>query len=537
MPRPLAAALGLAAITAYLAIALSRLGYPFVFDRLESNSLIEVRRILAGQPLYAAPTVSYVPDGYPPLYFTVAAPVASILGLSYLPLRLVSLLSSLAGFALLTRLVHRETASLSAGIAAAGLFAATYFVTGTWFDLARVDSLFLTLSIAALYAARWMRTARGAILAGLLLAAAALTKQSGLAEGVAVLSAAAFGPQRRLAALAALCWGTVVGISTVVLQFASHGWYLYYVVQQMSGFGLRASALGQFWIGFLLPTVGLAVFAAVLAVRRTHPVLLAGCAALLAEGLAALAHKGAAPNDLLPGCLVVAVFAGLAMADRPGALLASHADRLASGRIPGWQASRTGQCLAQAASVLIIAQMAMLLTGFRPGRAAPADDARAAGARLIAGMRALGGTVAVLSDPGLDLIAGLPTVAQQNAVSDVMRGAGAAAIASYTHSAAAAVQAQRFSALIIMSTRPLRGFPTDLGRYYRRCPQPLRLGVARALQLPTTEARVQKVWVWLPTGRDSCAAAVRAFGGTAVSSPTASRSPPRHGLIRARPHT
>src|SRR5207245_1875765 len=76
-PRSLAAALGLAAITAYLAIALSRLGYPFVFDRLESNSLIEVRRILAGQQLYPAPTVRYVPDGYPPLYFTAAAPVAS----------------------------------------------------------------------------------------------------------------------------------------------------------------------------------------------------------------------------------------------------------------------------------------------------------------------------------------------------------------------------------------------------------------------------------------------------------------------------
>src|SRR5258705_433583 len=82
--------------------------------------------------------------------------------------------------------------------------AATYFVTDTWFDVARVDSLFIAFSVAALYAARWMRRPRGAVATGLLLAAAFLTKQNGLAEGVAVLTALALGPRRRLAWTAAL---------------------------------------------------------------------------------------------------------------------------------------------------------------------------------------------------------------------------------------------------------------------------------------------------------------------------------------------
>ena len=64
---------------------------------------------------------------------------------------------------ILARLVQRETASAAAGIAAAGLLAATYFVTHTWFDVARVDSLFIALSAAALYAARRMRRTRGAV--------------------------------------------------------------------------------------------------------------------------------------------------------------------------------------------------------------------------------------------------------------------------------------------------------------------------------------------------------------------------------------
>jgi len=52
---------------------------------------------------------------------------------------------------------------------AAGLLAATYFATYTWFDLGRVDSLFLALSVAGLYAARWAGSTRGAVVAGLLL--------------------------------------------------------------------------------------------------------------------------------------------------------------------------------------------------------------------------------------------------------------------------------------------------------------------------------------------------------------------------------
>src|ERR1700749_955101 len=142
---------GLVAIGAYLYIALSRLTYPFALEWLEGNSLVEVHRIVTGQPLYPAPTAGYVPDGYSPLYFAVSAGVARVLGGSYLSLRLVSLLSSLACFALLARLVQRETGSLAAGAGAAGLFAATYFATGTWFDVGRVDSLLLALTIGSPY--------------------------------------------------------------------------------------------------------------------------------------------------------------------------------------------------------------------------------------------------------------------------------------------------------------------------------------------------------------------------------------------------
>jgi hypothetical protein len=520
----LAAALaGLVVIGTYLAIALGRLTYPFTLEWLESNSLVEVHRILAGQPLYAAPTAGYVPDGYPPLYFATSAAVASVTGASYLPLRLVSLVSSLACFALLARLVQRETGSAGAGISAAGLLAATYFVTGTWFDVGRVDSLFLALSVAALYAARWMCRPRGAIAAGLLLGAAFLTKQTGLAEGVAVLAALALGPRsrRRLALLAALAYGAALGISTLALGLASHGWYVYYVFEQMSEHTLNPIEVTRFWTGYLWPTLGLASCALVIGARRTPLVLVAGCAALVAEGYATLVHTGGVANDLLPAYLVVALLAGLAMGPGPRGLVGDWVDRLAAARLAYWRPGWTGPWIAAAAGGLVIAQLAALAGGFHPSRAIPASADRLVGWRLTAGVRALGGAVAIPSDPGIALLAGMPPVAQQAAASDVLRASDQAAIASFTRSTARAVAARQFSAIIVELSSDLQGFPPDLMRYYRRCPQMLLAGVPGTVFIPVAGIRARPVSVWLPVGRGSCATAVRVLDGSVTGTASA----------------
>jgi len=513
--RVAAALLGLTAIAAYLVIAVARLTYPFPLEWLEGNSLVEVQRILTGRPLYAAPTVGYVPDGYPPLYFIVSAAAAKVLGVSYLPLRLVSLLSSLACFAVLARLVQRETSSAAAGIAAAGLLAATYFATDTWFDAARVDSLFLAFSIAGLYAARWMRRTRGAVAAGLLLAAACLTKQNGLAEGVAVLTALTFGSHRRLAARAALTYGAVLGISTVALQLLSHGWYAYYVLTLMSRQGLNDAAFGSFWTEYLLPTLGIACLALIFGARRTCPVLLAGCAALFAEGYITMVNSGSAVNDLLPACLAVVLLAGLSMGDQPGALLSRYADRLAlmADRPKG----RSGPWIAAATTALVVAQLATLISGFHAGLVIPSSADRAVGERLAAGIRALGGTIAIPADPGLSVMAGLPPVAHQSAADDVLSVSGTAAAASFARSAARAVAAHRFSVIVTDYAQPPREFAPDLMRYYRRCPQMLLAGLPPRLFEPVDGIQARPAYVWLPIGRGSCTRTIRALDGQAAS--------------------
>jgi hypothetical protein len=515
LPRPrrdmtravrLAAALaGLVAIGAYLFVALSRLGYPFAVEQLEGNSLVEVHRLLAGQPLYQAPSSGYVPDGYPPLYLALSAAVARVVGLSYLPLRLVSLVSSLACFALLARLVQRETGSLAAGVAAAGVFAATYFATGNWFDVGRVDSLFLALSLAALYAVRRMQSLPGAVCAGLLLAAAALTKQTALAEGAAVLAvvlltgparsaahpaAQSATPRRRLACVAALTWVAAVGLTTLVLGLTSGGWYLYYVFQLMSEHSLTFSHISWFWT-LLATAMGLVACAAAIGARRVPREFLAGSAALVIEGYAALVHSGGSVNDVLPAYLALALLAGLALG-RAGTR---------------WAAAAVG--------LLVLVQTVLLLAGANLAQAIPTAADRSAGMRLLAGMRAFGGDVAVPQEPALNLLAGTAPAAHPGAVYDVLRATDQTAITDYLHSATEAVQARQFSAIITDGAGPPLYDPPGLPQNYQECVQPTS-GHATLL-VPAAAAGLRPAVVWIPWDGPSCPAALQVLEGVAGS--------------------
>jgi hypothetical protein len=336
-----------------------------------------------------------------------------------------------------------------------------------------------------------MRGTGGAVTAGVLLAAAALTKQTGLAECAAVTAVLLIGPRRRLGLVAALAEVVVLGVSTLVLALTSGGWYLFYVYRLMSEHPLTGSSFGWFWTA-LATALGLAAAAAVLAARRVPPLLLAGCGALAVEGYAALVHSGGSINDVLPAYLAVALLAGLA---------------IGSGQ--AWRGA--------AAGLLVLAQTALLLSALQPARVIPSAADRSVGQRLVAGIRELGGTVAVPADPGLSLLAGQSPVAHHDAAYDVLRATSQAAIASFERSVSAAVTAQRFSAIITDSAGPPLGYPAALGRYYQRCPQPLLAGVQAAVFEPVAGTAGRPAFVWVPRGSGSCTAAVRALTGTAAS--------------------
>jgi hypothetical protein len=145
-----AALIGLSAIAvgAYLYVALIQVSYPFSIEWGEANTFAHVLRVMQGQSVYTAPSYTFIPMIYTPLYYYAAAAVAAATGQIMLAMRLLSLLSSLLAFAMIYGICRARQLSQTASVLAVGLFAASFSATGYWFDLGRVDTLFVALLLA-----------------------------------------------------------------------------------------------------------------------------------------------------------------------------------------------------------------------------------------------------------------------------------------------------------------------------------------------------------------------------------------------------
>ena len=99
----------------------------------------------------------------------------------------------------------------------------------------------------------------------------------------------------------------------------------------------------------------------------------------------------------------------------------------------------------------------------------------------------------------MSLQAGMTPAAVQGAVYDVVRSTGKAGIASYMHSAAAAVKARQFSAIISSGNGKALYNPPDLLKYYQECLQPLPAGPATLL-IPVGRNQPSPAVVWIPRG-------------------------------------
>jgi 4-amino-4-deoxy-L-arabinose transferase-like glycosyltransferase len=321
-------------VVAYVVVALLRLRYPYELEWMEGGMAEHVRRILDGRPLYAKPSLEFVSFLYPPLYAGVAAVVSWVVGPGMAPLRLVSFLSSLGVFALLYRIVQQETGSRLAAAAAVGIFAATYDRVGGWLDLARLDSLYLLLLLAAIALLRSATSAVRAAGAGLALGAAFFTKQSALVVAVPLAVAAlAAGVRRGVWFTAAAA--AAIGGGTVLLERASGGWFGYYCFELPSRHPRLAGAGLSFWTVDLLPLAPAVVLAAWLVGKRVRGrrdgwTVPAAAAGMIASSWSVRTMVGAEVNNLLPAYAAVAMLAacGLGSIERLDGAWAARAAML-----------------------------------------------------------------------------------------------------------------------------------------------------------------------------------------------------------------
>ncbi len=407
--RLVIAAVAVAPIAVYLYVALHRIGYPYELQWLEGGAVEIVNRVAHGHGIYVAPSLHYVAYPYPPLYFWISALLAKGIGIGFVAPRLISFVASLGSLFVLWDVVRRDTRDALAGLVTSGIFAATYVVSGAYFDLARVDSLFLFFLLASIAVARRARSWRGGVAVGGLVFLSCFTKQTALLAAAPMLAYLLVA--RRRVGVSAIVTLTVIGIaSTVVMNAVSHGWYDYFVFRELLTQGINAKAVHTFIPKSLIrPTgwaIGLALVGGLISWRRSRVpegwmFWVAVGIGLVGASWVSLVHAGGSSDVLMPAYAAIALGAGIGT-DIILRLETRH------------------QGIVGAVLALVLAVQVIQLS-HRPFHEIPSPASEATGRQFVALVASLPGQVIVADHPWYDTMAGKQSWAQSEAVHDVLR--------------------------------------------------------------------------------------------------------------------
>lgn len=394
----------------YLAAAIPRIFYPYDLDFVEDSMLMQSLRFAQGQPVYIAPGVEFVPHVYMPLYSWLGGLLFRIFGVSYVPLRLLSFAAALATAGLIYCVARRESGERWLAFVCAGLYLGGYRITGFWYELARVDSLFVALAFAGLAIGFSVRPEGPSKTPRVLSAAAALalaffTKQTALAFGAGLALCLAFVSGRQAWLFAGALAGLVV-LGVWAANTATGGWFVYHTFvvagadRVETGRVLRYIGLELF--GVMAGLSVAVVIAAAIGWRRSGAGVLRSQPWLLAIGAAAVisgtgrASVGGNVNNLMP------VYALLCLAP---ALL--------------WKELALAPALSRKAGEGVVAAAILLQFAsgvYNPLRYIPTREMRESGDRLIERIGAVDGEVLVMMHPYYAWLAGKQPSAQIAAI-------------------------------------------------------------------------------------------------------------------------
>ena len=378
-------AVSAAALLVYAAVALARMGFPFELEWIEGGSLSMVHRVAEGRPLYVAPSLAYVPFNYPPLYYWVGAALVSLFGDSFAPLRALSFAGSLACGALLFVLVLGMTHRRTAAVLAAGLFFATFRLSGAWFDLARTDSLHLAFVLAAMAVLLFDRSPRrGPLAAAALGVLGVLTKQSAL---VALLPAAIWllAVQRRRGLWFAGAFAAGLAGAVAALDATSDGWFRYYVFELAGRYSMDPLLAGRFWREDFFRPLAVCVLAGLWAWAfpperaERRGLAWAMIAGLVLASWTVRAYPATYDNVLMPACAAAAWLLGLGWD-----VVLFRAERMTA---------PAGARLGRLATLVVLLQFTALL--YDPFRQIPPATDRAEGEALLENIARTRGEVLV----------------------------------------------------------------------------------------------------------------------------------------------
>ncbi len=306
----------LAYILVYIFLGINHILYPFEIEVTEGQSVEQVRVLLSGHQFYAEPTLEFTPFIYTPFYYYVSAMVASVTGISFVPVRLVSFLSSLGCIFLIFLITKKQSQSKFAGIIAAGLYAATYEASGVWMDIARVDSLFLFLLLLTIYALRFGKTWKSEIIAGVLLSLCFQTKQTAAVIAIPLFAYDIIANKRR----SVYFIGTAIalsGIAIILLNHFSDGWFSVYLLMPF-----QHEVEQRFYLDFWKYDIGAVFISCVFSLyylgsqrlKLAKNFFSYAAIGMMAASWASRLHRGGWNNALFPAYAIIAILCGLGIA-------------------------------------------------------------------------------------------------------------------------------------------------------------------------------------------------------------------------------
>ncbi len=402
--RGLVVLAALAFIGMYLLAALPRVFYPYDLDFIEDGMLMQSLRVANGLPIFVPPSVEFVPHLYMPLYSWLGGGLIKIFGVSYAPLRWLSLASTIASALLIYYIARRESGPRWIAFACAGLFLGGYRISGFWYELVRVDSLFVALSlVGCALGIDAGRSNRRLILAALVLALAFFTKQTSLLFGAGLSFYLLIALGRR-AWLFIGIYATSVSLPLIIINALTGGWFIYHTFTIAASDPIEGGRIVNYLrfelFGLMAILSVMAIAVGGLSWRRSRFHALRDRPWLIGIGAAAIisaagrASAGGNVNNLM------AVYAFLCLA--PAMLLREwqmdNQKILARLRPSTWIA------------IGVLIQFA--LGAYNPLRYIPTSEMRQAGDRLIQHIASIDGEVYVAMHPYYAWLAGKQPAAQ-----------------------------------------------------------------------------------------------------------------------------
>jgi hypothetical protein len=219
----------------FIWVAGNRLFYPYCVEWMETTVFTESLRVALGQSLYVDPESGFASLIYNPAYQYLVAFFVPLFGATLSIGRVISLISIALASLMIYLIIKDETYSRTAGYVGAFFFIASFPIVAFWYDLVRIDSLWICTLLAGLYFLKRHPTSIGSLaVAAACIGFSFFTKQL-TTPAIFIAFFYLLTKGWRHAAIFVAMMAIIVGSGILVLQWSSSGWYWYQVFTLTSG--------------------------------------------------------------------------------------------------------------------------------------------------------------------------------------------------------------------------------------------------------------------------------------------------------------